>query len=71
MATDQVENLFRLDRLQSTRGTNGEAGTGLGLLLCKDFVERHGGTIAVDSAPGQGSTFRIRLPAAGQEIAPS
>ena len=71
MAADQVENLFRLDRLQSTRGTNGEAGTGLGLLLCKDFVERHGGPIAVDSAPGQGSTFRIRLPAAGQEIAPS
>jgi PAS domain S-box-containing protein len=71
MAADQVENLFRLDRLQSTRGTGGEAGTGLGLLLCKDFVERYGGTIAVDSAPGQGSTFRVRLPAAGQEIAPS
>ncbi len=64
MAVEQVDSLFRLDQPQSTRGTEGEAGTGLGLLLCKDFIERHGGRIAVDSTPGQGSTFRVRLPAA-------
>ena len=62
MAPDRLDSLFRIGSAQSTRGTRGEAGTGLGLLLCKDFVERHGGTISVASKLGEGSTFRFTLP---------
>ncbi len=63
MAPDELKNLFQSEFTHSTEGTRGESGTGLGLLLCKDFVERHGGTIAAESSPGRGSTFRVRLPA--------
>jgi len=45
--------------------TKGEKGTGLGLAMVFDIVERHGGQIAVDSAPGRGTTFRLVLPAGG------
>lgn len=49
----------------TTSGTKGEKGSGLGLDLCIDFVEMHGGTLSVDSEPGQGSTFTFTLPSAG------
>jgi signal transduction histidine kinase len=48
----------------STKGTAGEAGTGLGLMLCKEFVIRNGGALYIDSTPGKGSTFTFTLPAA-------
>jgi signal transduction histidine kinase len=60
---DDVAKLFRLDVLHSTPGTNKERGTGLGLILCKEFVEKHGGDIRVKSQPGVGSQFRFTLPA--------
>jgi len=65
MAPDRLESIFWIGSAQSTKGTRGEAGTGLGLLLCKDFVERHGGTIDIASKPGEGSTFRFTLPIHG------
>jgi signal transduction histidine kinase len=47
----------------SMMGTNQEKGSGLGLLLVKDFVTQHGGTTAVDSELGKGTCFRFTLPA--------
>ncbi len=55
-------SLFRLDVNTSNIGTNGETGTGLGLYLCKDLIERQGGKIYVASVEGQGSKFTITLP---------
>jgi len=59
--TDKISQLFRLDKNFSTKGTNKETGTGLGLILCKEFVEKNGGTIDVDSEQGKGSTFKFTL----------
>lgn len=56
------KKLFRLDETQSTAGTDNEAGTGLGLVLSKEFVERHGGQIKVESELGKGSKFIFTLP---------
>jgi signal transduction histidine kinase len=62
MTKEQIDNLFQIDKSHSTRGTEMEKGTGLGLLLCKEFIERHGGEISVTSLPNYGSTFRLLLP---------
>jgi signal transduction histidine kinase len=56
------KNLFRIDLFHSTPGTNNERGTGLGLLLCKEFVELHGGSIWIESEHGKGSRFAFTLP---------
>jgi PAS domain S-box-containing protein len=52
-----MERLFRIDNKINRLGTEGELSSGLGLLLCKDFVEKHGGSIHVSSEPGKGSNF--------------
>ncbi|TGO03386.1 hypothetical protein PN36_07370 [Candidatus Thiomargarita nelsonii] len=57
-----IEKLFKIDVSHTTKGTANEPGTGLGLILCKDFVETNGGTIGVESDMGKGSRFYIRLP---------
>ena len=59
------DNLFRIDMTQSTEGTSGETGTGLGLQLCKSFIEKSRGKIWVTSEKDQGSTFSFSLPIAG------
>ena len=63
IAPQAIDKLFRIDVHHSTKGTAGESGTGLGLILCKEFVEKNNGTIWVESAEGQGSQFYIHLPA--------
>jgi signal transduction histidine kinase len=62
ISTDRLEKLFRIDESYSTPGTNNEQGTGLGLILCKDFIEKHTGTIWVESDKGKGSTFYFTTP---------
>ena len=62
MTREDMAKLFRIDANLSTRGTENEKGTGLGLFLCKEFVEKHGGTIRVESEIGKGSTFKFRIP---------
>lgn len=62
MTKETIAKLFRIDTNLSTQGTENEKGTGLGLFLCKDFVEKHGGKICVESVPGKGSIFNFSLP---------
>jgi len=57
-----VENLFRIDVRNGRQGTEGEQSTGLGLLLCKEFIEKHGGQIRVESEVGKGSVFSFNIP---------
>lgn len=62
MSNDVLEKLFRLHQQTSRIGTDGEPSSGLGLILCKDFVEKHGGEIWAESEEGKGSEFFFTIP---------
>lgn len=62
MSQEMVDKLFTENQFHSTYGTNNEKGTGLGLVLCKDFVQRNNGTIKVESTLGEGSKFIFTIP---------
>lgn len=61
MKPSQIERLFKWDTRQSTDGTSGEKGTGLGLLICNEFVQNHLGEMRVESQPGKGSSFYFTI----------
>jgi len=62
IASEKLSAIFKIDQHLNTLGTDNEQGTGLGLILCKDFIIRHNGKIWVESTPGKGSIFTISLP---------
>ena len=62
MTEDMQDKLFQMEKYKSTKGTANEEGSGLGLLLCKEFVDRHGGRIWVESELEKGSEFKFTLP---------
>lgn len=64
LTTQQMSEIFRIETMQRTLGTAKEKGSGLGLILCKDFAETQGGTIRVESEAGKGSVFSVELPLA-------
>ena len=60
---ERLDQLFRMDNTSTTKGTANESGTGLGLLLCYDFVIRNHGNLRAESETGKGSNFIFTLPA--------
>lgn len=70
MSAATLSRLFT-DRVHSQKGTEGESGTGIGLMLCKEFAESIGAEILVESQLGQGTTFRILLDGETLETTPS
>ncbi|KOH43997.1 PAS domain-containing protein [Sunxiuqinia dokdonensis] len=65
ISNESQNKLFRIEESYSTLGTLNEKGTGLGLILCKEFVEKHKGKIRVESEEGKGSQFLFTIPAGG------
>lgn len=68
MDKETKANIFNINAVRSQKGTKGEKGTGLGIGLCKEFVEKHNGFMEIESEPGVGSIFRIKLPKNGGVI---
>ncbi len=62
ISEDNIKKLFRIDEYFSTSGTAGESGTGLGLIISKEFIEKNGGEINISSELGVGTTFTFTLP---------
>jgi signal transduction histidine kinase len=62
ISKDDQKKLFRIDSSSSRKGTNGERGTGLGLIICMEFAEKNNGRIWVTSNQGEGSSFFFTIP---------
>ncbi|MDP2365805.1 MAG: HAMP domain-containing sensor histidine kinase, partial [Ignavibacteria bacterium] len=69
MDENQKSMIFEMGKNFTTPGTTNEKGSGLGMILCKDFIEKHGGEIWVESNSGKGSEFFFTIPATIKEKA--
>jgi len=67
LARENAEKIFRIDSKYRSHGTSGEKGTGLGLIICKDFVERNQGRIWCESEEGKGSEFYFTIPSSAKQ----
>ncbi len=63
MDREKIQKLFKITNDVSTQGTKGETGTGFGLILCQEFIDKNNGKIWVNSEPGKGSSFIMQFPA--------
>ena len=63
MTQEMISNLFSLTKMTNRKGTDNEPSSGLGLILCRDFIVKHGSELHIESEPGVGTTFRFELPA--------
>ena len=61
MTKEQISKLFRLDSARSRKGTAGEEGSGLGLIVCRELLEKHGSELHIESEEGKGSRFWFEL----------
>lgn len=68
ISEEEQARLFQLDKPHTTRGTEEEKGTGLGLIICKEMIEKHGGQLRLESQVGQGTTVKFTLKAAESEV---
>jgi two-component system, sensor histidine kinase and response regulator len=59
---ERMDQIFKMENIRITNGTNGESGSGLGLAVCKDFVMKNRGTIKVESEVNAGTRFIINFP---------
>jgi K+-sensing histidine kinase KdpD len=57
MSSEQIQVLFRADRTQSLAGTAGKQRIGLGMVVCREFLEKHGSRLCIESTEGKGSRF--------------
>lgn len=71
MTTEQAENLYNIQKANIASGTEGETGTGLGLVIVKEFIDANKGTIQVTSTPSQGTHFTISLPGSAKKEEPA
>ena len=63
ISDEDVQNLFHIDSKVNRKGTNDEDGSGLGLILCKEFIDKNHGALWAKSTPGIGSLFSFTIPA--------
>jgi len=68
MTRAMIDNLFHLDINTNRKGTEGEYSTGLGLMICKDFVEKMGGKLSIESEEGKGSNFKFTVPVKNNDL---
>jgi signal transduction histidine kinase len=68
MSPELRSKLFELNGNTSRFGTEGEPSTGLGLLLCKEFIQKHGGSISIESEVGAGTTFCFNIPGGKDQV---